>query len=160
MEEVIRDLFIGEHDEWVRGRPDWAVIHAGRELHREYMKWHRLAPRDAIESPDGTELYLDFEDGRSGGRVNTRCIRPALEFAHRHLARGRKVLIHCITGVSRSPAIILLYLLKYTNLLPRTNILDAIFSFSGMYPLYDPNDGLLPFAAGFLEEIRRPVESR
>jgi len=160
MEEVIRNLFIGEHDEWVRGRPDWAVIHAEKEMHRTYVERHRLISGDVVSSPDGNELYLDFEDARSGGRVNTRCIRPALEFAHRHLAKGRKVLIHCITGVSRSPTIILLYLLKYTDLLPRANIFDAIFSFSEIYPLYDPTDGLFAYAAKFLDEIKEPVESR
>jgi predicted protein tyrosine phosphatase len=160
MEEVIRNLFIGDRDEGVRGRPDWAVIHAEKGVHREYVKKHRLISGDAIPSPDGRELYLAFEDALNEDRVNTRCIRPALEFTHRHLANGRKVLIHCIAGVSRSPAILLLYLMKYTDLLPRTNIFDAIFSFSEIYPLYDPNDGLLAYAAGFLEEIKKPVEAR
>jgi len=76
------------------------------------------------------------------------------------VARGHRVLIHCVAGLSRSPAIAMLYLLKYTDVLPRTNIFDAIFSFSELYPLYDPNDGLLPYAAGFLEEIKGTVSSR
>jgi len=134
MEEVIRNLFIGERDDWVRGRPDWAVIHAEKGVHRTYLEERRLAFREAVPSPDGKELYLAFEDARRMGPVNTRCIRPALEFAHRHLASGRKVLIHCIAGLSRSPAIAMLYLLCYTDLLPRTNIFDAIFSFSEIYP--------------------------
>ena len=157
MEEVIRNLFIGDRDEWVRGRPDWAVIHAEKEMHRKYVERHRLIFRDAVASQDGKELYLAFEDAMKADQVNTRCIRPALDFAHRHLARRRKVLIHCITGLSRSPAIILLYLLQYTDLLPKTNIFDAIFSFSEIYPLYNPNDGLLAFTARFLEELKVPV---
>jgi predicted protein tyrosine phosphatase len=160
MEEVIRNLFIGDRDEWVRGRPDWAVIHAEKEMHREYVERHRLIFRDAVRSPDGNELYLAFEDAMKVDQVNTRCIRPALDFAHSHLSRKRKVLIHCITGLSRSPAIILLYLLKYTDLLPKTNIFDAIFSFSEIYPLYNPNDGLFTYAAKFLEGVKKPVESR
>jgi predicted protein tyrosine phosphatase len=159
MEEVIRNLFIGDRDEWVRGRPDWAVIHAEKEMHREYVERNRLIFRDAVPSPDGKELYLAFEDAMKGDQVNTRCIRPALDFAHSHLARKRKVLIHCITGLSRSPAIILLYLLKYTDLLPKTNIFDTIFSFSEIYPLYNPNDGLFTYAARFLEEIKETVPS-
>jgi predicted protein tyrosine phosphatase len=162
MEEVIRNLFIGSvgEGERVRGMPGWVVVHAEKGIHRQYVSKHRLAVRDAVASPDGSELFLSFEDARQAGQVNTRCIRPALEFIHRHLSAGRRVLIDCITGLSRSPALVLLYLIKYTDVLPRTNIFDAIFSYSELYPLYDPNDGLLPYAAGFLEEIRKPLPSR
>jgi predicted protein tyrosine phosphatase len=156
MEEIIRNLFIGGNldSEYASGRPGWAVVHAEREAHREYVERHRLDARDAVASPDGSELFLSFEDARCADRVNTRCILPALGFIHRHLSAGRKVLIHCVTGVSRAPAIVLLYLLRFTDVLPRTNIFDAIFSFSEIYPLYDPNDGLLQYSAGFLEEIK------
>jgi predicted protein tyrosine phosphatase len=154
MEEVIRNLFIGDRDEGVRGRPDWAIIHAEKELHRRYVDARRMVSRDAVLSPSGNELYLAFEDAMKEDQVNTGCIRPALDFAHRHLTGGRKVLIHCLAGVSRSPTIAMLYLLQYTDVLPRTNIFDAIFSFSEIYPLYNPNDGLFAYAAKFLEEIR------
>ena len=161
MEEITRNLFIGSvgEGERVRGTPGWAVIHAEKGIHRQYVSKHRLPDRDAVASPDGTELFLSFEDARRAGQVNTRCIPPALGFIHRHLSAGRRVFIGCITGLSRSPAIVLFYLLRFTNVLPRTNVFDAIFSFSEIYPLYDPNDGLLPYAAGFLEEIRGAVRS-
>jgi hypothetical protein len=160
MEEIFPNLFIGSVGEsaMVRGRPGWAVVHAEAGLHRRYVASHRLADRDAIATPDGSELFLCFEDARLAGHVNTRCIRPAIEFIHRHLAAGRRVLVDCITGLSRSPALVLLYLLRFTDVLPRTNIFDAIFSFSELYPLYDPNDGLFSYAAGFLEEIRGMAE--
>jgi len=156
MEEVIRNLFIGSIREGqsVRGRPGWAVVHAEAGIHQQYVARHHLADQDAVASPDGTELFLCFEDAGRAGQVNTRCIRPALEFIHCHLAAGRKVLVDCITGLSRSPALVLLYLLRFTDVIPRTNIFDAIFSFSEIYPLYDPNDGLLPYVAGFLEEVK------
>ncbi|MDD1659289.1 MAG: dual specificity protein phosphatase family protein [Methanomicrobiales archaeon] len=151
MEEVIRNLFIGDLDdnELVRGRPDWAVIHAEKEMHRRYVDAHQLVFKDAVLSPGGNELYLAFEDAMKMDQVNTGC----------HLTQGRKVLIHCIAGVSRSPTIALLYLLQYTDVLPRTNIFDAIFSFSELYPLYNPNDGLFSYAAKFLEEIKSTVKS-
>jgi predicted protein tyrosine phosphatase len=161
MEEVLPNLFIGDLDdnELVRGRADWAVIHAEKEMHRRYMDVHRLVFRDTILTPGGNELYLAFEDAMKIDQVNTRCIPPALDFAHKHLTEGRKVLIHCLAGVSRSPTIALLYLLKFTEVLPKTNIFDAIFSFSEIYPLYNPNDGLFAYAAKFLEEIKEPVRS-
>jgi predicted protein tyrosine phosphatase len=161
MEEIIRNLFIGSSGdtERVRGRPGWAVVHAERALHREYTEKHRLSGHDTVATPDGTELFLSFEDTRRMDRVNTRCILPALGFIHRHLSAGRKVLIHCVAGMSRAPAIVLLYLLRFTDVLPLTNIFDAIFSFSELYPLYDPNDGLLQFSTGFLEEIKGKVKT-
>jgi predicted protein tyrosine phosphatase len=161
MEQVIPDLYIGDLDdnELVRGRGDWAVIHAEKDMHRHYVDAHKLAFHDSILTPDGNELYLAFEDAMKLDQVNTRCIGPALEFTHKHLTRGRKVLIHCIAGVSRSPTIAMLYLLQYTDVLPRTNIFDAIFSFSEIYPLYNPNDGLFAYAAKFLEGVKEQVES-
>jgi predicted protein tyrosine phosphatase len=161
MEEIIRNLFIGSvgEGERVRGMSGWAVVHAEAGIHRRYVAKHRLAIRDAVTSSDGTELFLSFEDARGAGRVNTRCIEPALGFIHRHLVAGHRVLVDCITGLSRSPALVLLYLLRFTSVLPRTNIFDAIFSFSEIYPLYDPNDGLLQYSAGFLEEIKRIVRA-
>jgi predicted protein tyrosine phosphatase len=159
MEEVIRNLFIGDRDEGVRGRPDWAVIHAEKEMHRRFVYAHRMASRDAVLSPGGNELYLAFEDAMKMDQVNTGCIRPALDFIHKHLSQGRKVLIHCLAGVSRSPIIAMLYLLQYTDVLPRTNIFDAIFSFSEIYPLYNPNDGLLAYAAKFLEGVKETIQS-
>ena len=162
MEEVVRNLFIGDlgDDRHVAGREGWAIIHAEREIHRRYRKVHHLPPGDFFLTPEGNELILAFEDALKADQVNTRCIGPALEFAHRHLSRGHRVLIHCIAGVSRAPALAMLYLLKYTDVLPRTNIFDAMFSFSELYPLYDPNDGLLPYAAGFLAEIQGMAGSR
>jgi predicted protein tyrosine phosphatase len=120
---------------------------------------HRFAFHDIVLTPDGNELYLAFEDAMKMDLVNTGCIGPALEFTHRHLTKGHKVLIHCIAGVSRAPTIAMLYLLKYTDILPRTNIFDAIFSFSELYPLYNPNDGLFAYAAQFLEELKGTVRS-
>ncbi|MDD1663739.1 MAG: dual specificity protein phosphatase family protein [Methanomicrobiales archaeon] len=162
MEEIFRNLFIGDLDDndLVRGRADWAVIHAEKEMYRRYVDAHRLVFKDTILTPGGNELYLAFEDALKMDQVNTGCIPPALDFAHRHLTEGRKVLIHCIAGVSRSPTIALLYLLKFTEVLPKTNIFDAIFSFSEIYPLYNPNDGLFAYAAKFLEEIKEPITSR
>jgi hypothetical protein len=165
MEQITADLYIGDlaDDELVAGGGDWAIIHAERETHRRYREAHNLPPHDIFLTPDGNELYLAFEDAMKMDQVNTRCISPALEFAHRHLTRGHKVLINCITGVSRAPTIAMLYLLRYTDILPRTNIFDAIFSFSELYPLYNPNDGLFAFSAKYLEEIKgtaQPGEER
>lgn len=162
MEQVASDLFIGDlgDHELVRGKGDWAIIHAEKDMHRRYVNTNNLAFHDIILTPDGNELYLAFEDAMKMDQVNTRCIGPALEFIHRHISRGRKVLIHCIAGVSRAPTIAMLYFLKYTDILPRTNIFDAIFSFSELYPLYNPNDGLFAYAAQFLERIKGTAETR
>jgi predicted protein tyrosine phosphatase len=162
MERITPYLFIGDlgDDRYVTGREDWAIIHAEREIHRRYRMAHHLPLKDFFLTSDGNELFLSFEDALKAGQVNTKCILPAVEFTHRHVARGHRVLLHCIAGASRAPAIAMLYLLKYTDVLPRTNIFDAMFSFSGIYPLYDPNDGLFAFAAGFLEEIKGTGEAR
>ena len=156
MERITPCLFIGDlgDDRHVAGREGWAIIHAEKEIHRRYRMARHLPPKDFFLTPDGNEIFLSFEDALRTGQVNTGCILPAVEFTHRHVARGHRVLLHCISGASRAPAIAMLYLLRYTDVLPRTNIFDAMFAFSELYPLYDPNDGLLAYAAGFLEEIK------
>jgi predicted protein tyrosine phosphatase len=58
---------------------------------------------------------------------------------------GRKVLIHCNHGLSRSPSIGLLYLARHTDVL-RGPFDQAEAAFRMLYPPYNPMPGIRGFA--------------
>ena len=72
-------------------------------------------------------------------------VDSALDFIHESLLEGRRVLVHCNQGFSRSPAIGLLYLAKYTDLLPKQDFFDAEAAFVKLYPAYQPATGVRGF---------------
>jgi predicted protein tyrosine phosphatase len=55
------------------------------------------------------------------------------------------VLVHCNQGMSRSPAIGLLYLAKYTDQLPKSSFAEAEAAFRKLYPPYNPAPGVRGF---------------
>jgi protein-tyrosine phosphatase len=69
-------------------------------------------------------------------------IDKALDFIDENLSNGKKVLIHCNQGESRSPSIALVYLASRTDVLPRDSLEEAEIKFRSFYPLYDPKPGL------------------
>ena len=72
-------------------------------------------------------------------------IDPCLDFIHEGLSEGKKVLVHCNLGESRAPGIGLLYLITYTDVLPRTTAEEAEKAFFERYPEYNPKGGIRGF---------------
>ncbi|HQL59860.1 MAG TPA: dual specificity protein phosphatase family protein [Methanoculleus sp.] len=74
--------------------------------------------------------------------IPQKIIDTALEFIDASLRTGNQVLVHCNEGCSRSPAIGLLYLVKYTDLLPIDDFIQAEEVFRSIYPPYNPKNGI------------------
>jgi len=72
-------------------------------------------------------------------------IDPCLDFIREGLEEGNKVLVHCNLGESRAPGIGLLYLITYTDVLPRTTAEEAEKAFLERYPKYYPKGGIRGF---------------
>ncbi|MEL0612910.1 hypothetical protein [Marinomonas arenicola] len=60
---------------------------------------------------------------------------------------SKKVLAHCNQGMSRSPTIAFLYLLKHSKVLDSADLANALNQFKFLYPPYQPAGGV----AGFVE---------
>jgi len=64
---------------------------------------------------------------------------PVSEIIEHDIKRGGKVLVHCLAGVSRSPSLIMAYLIRYQGL----NLRDAYDYVAERRRIIDPNEGFV-----------------
>jgi hypothetical protein len=154
MIEVHPQLFVGnEIDASVALAGDgWYIIHACKEpYHRQALGYSgRAAPKThpeyLIARRDG-RLILNLVDAPDPAYISKEIMDAAIEVIAENISH-RKVLVHCNQGMSRSPTIALLYLLKHTNLLKTDNLVNVYKTFMELYPTYQPAAGV----AGFVEQ--------
>lgn len=154
MIEVFPGLFVGSqlhYENQVKDgdapRSGWAVVHACKEpYHRDALGYTgRGAPKDHDEylfAFRGDRLCLNLVDVDNVDYVNKQLIDAALTFIAQQRAEGKKVLVHCNQGVSRSPSIALLYLGMHDITYRSLNAADAMLKFQGIYPQFDPAMGV------------------
>ncbi len=153
MIEISPRLFVGDaldYEERVRFQRGWAVVQACTEpYHRAALGYKgRAAPTEHPEylvALRGNRLILNLVDTDNPDWIAPALVDAALQFVHAHLVASNKVLIHCNLGVSRSPALGLLYLAQYTDELPTETFLAAEAAFRSFYPAYSPAMGMRGF---------------
>ena len=90
-------------------------------------------------------LFLNLIDPTDPAYIPKEIIDAALKFIDNALKDGKKVLVHCNQGESRSPGIGLLYLAIQSNLLSKETYNDAEEDFRKIYPSYNPSRGIRDF---------------
>jgi hypothetical protein len=152
MIEVYKSLFVGgqDHEASVRGKPGWFIIHACKDpYHRDALGYTgRAVSRDHPEyliARRPGRLILNLVDVADVNYISPEIIDPALDTIHQHIA-SNKVLVHCNQGMSRSPTIAFLYLLKFTDVLLRQNVESDLQVFQKLYPPYAPAKGMSDYA--------------
>ena len=147
MIEVCQNLFVGSQNDEVaiRGLSGWFVVHACKEpYHRQALGYTTPgAPKNHPEyllAARPGRLILNLVDVDKVSFIAPEIVNAALN-AIRDNIGSSKVLIHCNQGMSRSPAIALLYLLKYTDVLGVTDHTSAPASISDALPLLRACEG-------------------
>ena len=151
MIEVSRNLFVGsqEDESFVRGQTGWYFIHACKEpYHRQALGYTgRGAPKDhpeyLVAARDG-RLILNLVDVENVAYIPAEIIDAALMAINQNIG-GSKVLVHCNQGLSRSPAIALLYMAKFTVQFRSMDHETAVREFRRIYPTYAPARGMAEF---------------
>lgn len=162
MVEIWPGLHIGneaDFEQGVRHKNDWSVVHACKEpYHREALGYRgRGAPKEHPEyllAKRGARLILNLVDVEDPSFIRKEIIDHALAFTYEALTAGRRVLIHCNQGASRSPTIGLLYLLARTDRLQARTFDEAEAEFRNLYPAYVPASGMREFARLHFEQYR------
>jgi len=151
MIEIYKNLFVGtEQDEQaIRTQPGWAVVHACKEpYHRRLLGYSgRGAPKGHPEyfvARRGNKLFLNLVDAEDPAYIPKCIIDAALQAIDAALISGKKCLVHCNQGESRSPSIGLLYLAS-RSLIPNKTLIDAEQTFRQLYPSYNPKRGMRGF---------------
>lgn len=147
MREVHSGLWVGTLDDCSAVPAEWAVVHACKDpCHR------RAVGYTGHPSPEH-EHYLIKEAGRHLYLNLIDPIRPlfelesfwaALAFIRVQIREG-PVLVHCNQGVSRSPSIAMLYLVRETKDIPGSTFEAARSAFLVCYPDYAPGIGIQEF---------------
>jgi hypothetical protein len=99
----------------------------------------------------GEDLYLNMIDPDVPFFQDSLFVRAAL-FIDKHLQAGRKVIIHCNQGVSRSPSVALVYMAR-KGMLPIASYNIAKTEFEKRFPLYNPGLGIQTYFRNRWEEL-------
>ena len=155
MREVYKNLFCGnQNEQLISYNPDpfkeeWAIVHACKEpFHRQFVGYTgRGCPKDNPEylwAERGNRLALNIVDAPDPKFFAKEMIDKGLDFIEQKLGEGRKVLVHCNEGMSRSPSICLLYLIKH-GIIKGETLEDCEAEFMKVYPEYNPGAGMRGF---------------
>ena len=157
MIEVHRALFVGAETDYEMNKsrfsPGWAIVHACKEpYHRQALGYTgRGAPKTHPEyliARRGNRLILNLVDADDPAYIPDEIMEAAVEFIHSELSGGKRVLVHCNQGLSRSPGIAMLYLATHTDRVSRDSFEAAVVAFRTIYPPFSPAVGI----AGWLRE--------
>jgi hypothetical protein len=157
MRRVYERLYTGGQEDCFEGAARWAVVHACR-----HPCFRRAAGRLGVTSEsqahleDGMNLYLDLIDAPAR-YFSTPPFEAFLSFAGRHWGRGAGLLIHCNQGVSRGPSLAMLFLARYSTVLPAGPYEEASAAFSRLLPGYSPGAGMRSFLGEQWENLRPPI---
>lgn len=152
MREIISNLYVGNQEDFENTiflPYEWSFVLAAKEpWHRQTLGYTgRAAPRDHPEyliARRDDKLILNLVDAPKSIFFNKDVIDAGLDFIKEELNKGKKVLVCCNQGESRSPSIALLYLVKYKYIDVDT-LEDAEAEFLKLYPEYNPGEGIRSF---------------
>lgn len=158
MIEVCPNLFVGNESDAVAvlQEGNFYIIHACKEpFHRQALGYSgRAAPKThpeyLIARRDG-RLILNLVDVHDPKYIAKEIMDAAVEAIAENISE-KKVLVHCNQGMSRSPTIALLYLLKHTNELDTASLASVLHSFRIKYPAYNPAGGVGGFVEHYWQE--------
>jgi len=155
MREVTPNLYVGTTDEashTLMQQDDWRLVNVAKTLHLELHRWlkpDRNSPYYIIHETSHwiSVNWVDSPDPRFFNYLNNgiKVVEQVLAFIQKSLEEGKKVLITCDQGQSRSPSVALLYLAKVSCTLPDTSFREASIEFSKIYPAYKPAIGISSF---------------
>uniref|UniRef100_A6W323 Dual specificity protein phosphatase n=1 Tax=Marinomonas sp. (strain MWYL1) TaxID=400668 RepID=A6W323_MARMS len=153
MIEVCHNLFVGNDTDAkkVLSLDGWFIVHACKEpYHRQALGYiSHAAPKTDPEyliAKRENRLILNLVDAPNPAYIPKEVMGAAVEAIATNIG-SKKVLVHCNKGMSRSPTIAFLYLLKHSKVLDSADLANALNQFKFLYPPYQPAGGV----AGFVE---------
>lgn len=149
MIEVIKDLYVGDESGVMCF--DGVILHACKEpYHRAFVGYSgRGCPRESDEyyySYRGGNLALNLIDARSVDYIPDVVIEEGLSFIEKN--RGRRLLVHCNRGESRSAGLVFMYLLR-KKLIIGESFGECYLTFKKMYPRVNMGVGMLEYTKMF-----------
>jgi len=153
MMEVLTNLWIGDQDDFeykVKGKEGWFVIHACKEPYHCCALGYRGrgAPKEHPEyliAERPGRLILNLVDAEDPNYIPKEIIDKAIATINNKLKEGKKVLVHCNKGLSRSAGIGFLYLASHSDKFKGLNLQEALIKYCEIYPIFSPAGGIKGF---------------
>ena len=138
--EVYNDLFVGNLQD-CQSASDFAIIHACKNpCHKSGVGYRgnlSSSHPNYLIKETSDNLYLNLVDmNRIVPEYTDEPIEKAINFIQSNLKEGKKVLIHCNLGQSRSCSIAIIYLARY-NIISNESYDLALNDFRKLYPIVD-----------------------
>ena len=160
MIEIYPNVFVGDQHDFDGVKmpmgteiDDWYVLHCAKEpYHRQFVGYTgRGCPKDSPEylfARRGNRMALNMVDAKSPEFFSYEMVKAELDFLEEGYNAGKKLLIHCNRGESRSPSLAMLFVCK--RAMPAiASGTDGQFTFKEAenlirqyYPSYAPADGI------------------
>jgi hypothetical protein len=148
MVEVHEGLYIGDETDCRSGSAELAVVHACKSpCHQQSVGYRGSLSSQhpeylVLERPH--DLYLNMIDPPLP-LFQVETFTRFLSFARECHGQGRRLLIHCNKGESRSPNLALLFLSKHLRVIPGDEYSAAQAAFASLYAKYRPGAGIQQF---------------
>lgn len=87
----------------------------------------------------GNRFIMNWVDGDDPKYISDKMIDAALTFMESAIELGNEIVVNCNQGLSRSPSLVLLYLVKHSKI--TGNYIEIINRFKELYNKYTPGCG-------------------
>lgn len=147
MENIIKGLYLGSDKDVPaakeRGYARLCCCKDGIDSHRSMLGYQTMgAPKgkDYLSARTGDVMALNLIDVDDPEMIPDEVLDTGLRFIKELQESGRKLLVHCNAGHSRSATLVLMYL-RAADGMP-DSFLAAEKKFRSLYHLYDPGVGM------------------
>jgi hypothetical protein len=136
------NLYLGDQFELKKIPKDWAKVHIGSKFYPDTKKGKAVISNN--------ELYINWMDSHDEKDFKVQELHEILNFIDEY--SNQKTFVHCEYAQSRSPAVVMAYLSKRTDLLPK-KFYPALEEFVKMYPAFVFPSGITKFLKRNWKEI-------
>ena len=155
--QINNRIFIGDNFScFYDDKEGWVVIHACKSpCHQRAVGYRGNLPSthsDYLIKEDEKHLYLNMVDNDIWiPKFIEPMIKKFIEFMKKNI--NNNILIHCNVGLSRSPALALIFLAKVSKEIKNDSYDDAKKEFIQLYPAYQPGRGVDDYLRKYWNEL-------
>lgn len=151
MIEIYKNIYVGDDNDYYRliNKQGWCVLHCCKHpFHCQFVGYSGNLPIDHIDyayKRKDNEMALNMVDLNFFDEeyldYNRNMIEQAFVFLDEHYYYGKKLLIHCNQGQSRSPSLAMLYMARIGGF-DYADFETSLEKFKKIYPTYEPKKNI------------------